>query len=310
MGFWSGYFQSLKPLSVEEPIDVWVHRPIAYVLAKALMPTPITPNLVTLGSIVLGLASGWAYFAPVPHHMQMAGAFLFSSAVFDCADGQLARMRKSSSRLGRMLDGVADLVVTTVAVAGAIWVLYQRHHGTPLETALVLAMAGATTVTGSFHTTMYDHYKNVYLRLTTPSYREGEDFETALARYRDMPKEESSFGARLAWPVYLFYVKSQQDYMQRFDPFTAPRISALPEYDETRARIYEKHAASAMRLWRGFFGFGSLVFGIALASMLDVLEVYMVLRLVVQNAVYYGYLRPAQRRASAEAFREMGVTFA
>ncbi|HEX7450981.1 MAG TPA: hypothetical protein VF294_01775, partial [Polyangiaceae bacterium] len=37
--FWDAYFRSLKPLEVEEPIDVWVHRPPAYVLARILMPT-------------------------------------------------------------------------------------------------------------------------------------------------------------------------------------------------------------------------------------------------------------------------------
>jgi phosphatidylglycerophosphate synthase len=309
MGFWSGYFQSLKPLSVEEPIDVWVHRPIAYVLARACMPTPITPNAVTLGSILLGLASGASFVAKFPSHLQVAGLCLFSSAVFDCADGQLARMRGTSSRLGRMLDGIADLVVTTVAVCGAIWVLWRRHADPPWLGVLVLAAAAATAVTGSFHTTMYDHYKNVYLRMTTPSYREGEDYETALARYRDLPAEESGFAARLAWPLYLFYVKSQQDYLRAFDPFTAPRVSLIPAYDESRARIYEKHAGPAMRLWRGWFGFGSLVFGISAAAVFDVLEWYMVARLVLQNAVFYGYLRPAQRRASQAAFREMGVTF-
>jgi phosphatidylglycerophosphate synthase len=309
MGFWSGYFQSLKPLSVEEPIDVWVHRPIAYVLARACMPTAISPNAVTLGSILLGLGSGAAFVVPFPSHMQAAGILLFSSAVFDCADGQLARMRGSSSRLGRMLDGIADLVVTTVAVLGAAWVLWQRHADPPWIGALVLVAVTVTAVTGSFHTTMYDQYKNVFLRMTTTSYREGEDYETALARYRNMPREESGLAARLAWPPYLFYVKSQQAYVQGFDPFTAPRISALPPYDESRARIYERHAAPLMRIWRGWFGFGSLVFGIAAAAVLDALEWYMLARLVVQNAVFYGYLRPAQRRVSEAAFREMGVSF-
>jgi hypothetical protein len=65
-----------------------------------------------------------------------------------------------------------------------------------------------------------------------------------------------------------------------------------------------------MRVWRAFFGFGSLVFGIAAATALDVLDAYMVLRLVLMNAVFYGYLRPAQRRASEGAFRAMGADLA
>ena len=63
-----------------------------------------------------------------------------------------------------------------------------------------------------------------------------------------------------------------------------------------------------MRLWRSWFGFGSLVFGIALFSAIDLLEVYMVFRLVALNAVFYGYMRPRQRAASRAAFAEMGLS--
>src|SRR5688572_14259354 len=86
-----GYLKSLKPLAVEEPIDVWVHRPLAYLLARAALPTPISPNLITAMSIVCGLAAGSSMVISYPHHLQYAGLLIFLSAVFDCADGQLAR---------------------------------------------------------------------------------------------------------------------------------------------------------------------------------------------------------------------------
>jgi hypothetical protein len=307
VGFWSDYKKSLKPLAVEEPIDVWVHRPLAYVLAKALYPTPVSPNAVTLGSILLGGIAGYAFLVPQPHHMQVGAGALFLSAVLDCADGQLARLRKSSSALGRMLDGVADLVVAVAAVGGGVWHVVTSTPGPTWLQGLVLAACAATIVTGSFHTSCYDHYKNIYLRLTSPHFREGEDYETALARYRARSPGEFGVAARLAWPIYLFYVKSQRDYVRRFDPHTFVRLSALPEFDEQRAEVYRAHADPPMRIWRGGFGFGSLVFGIALSAALDVLLPYMLLRLVVQNAVFYGYLRPLQRRASGEAFRALGL---
>jgi len=98
-------------------VDVWIHRPLAYVLAKALYPTPVSPNLVTLISILFGIAGGACFLASFPYHMLLGGLAIFTSAVFDCADGQLARMRGTSSAFGRMLDGVADLVVSVAAVA-------------------------------------------------------------------------------------------------------------------------------------------------------------------------------------------------
>lgn len=306
-GFWAGYWKTLKPLAVEEPIDVWVHRPLAYVLSKLLYPTPISPNLVTFISILFGLAGALAMVVPFSGHMLVAGLCIFLSAIFDCADGQLARMRGTSSAFGRMLDGVADMVVAGAAVSGATYSLWVEYSSTPWLALVVVGLAVATIVTGSFHTGMYDHYKNVYLRLTSPTYKEGEDLEDALARKQQNGKQ-GNWLARSAWPFYLFYLKSQVDYLRRFDPYTSVRLALFPTYDAQRAATYEKHAARAMRIWRSWFGFGSLVFGLALFSALDLLEVYLAFRLFALNAIFYGHLRPAQRRASRAAFAEMGLS--
>ncbi len=304
MSFWDAYFRSLKPLEVEEPIDVWVHRPPAYVLARILLPTTVSPNLVTLGSILMGCAAGAAIFVSFPWHLPLAGALIFSSAVLDCCDGQLARLRKSSSAFGRMLDGIADLVVSTVIVSGGAWLVLRKHHEPLWFFLLALLLTATTIVTGSFHTTMYDHFKNVFLRMTHPSYREGEDLDAAEARFQAQAAE-MWFGLRLVWELYFFYVRSQRDYAEKFDPNARRLLKANPEFNERNAAIYRKYAGAAMRLWRSFFGFGSLVFGLAVSVGFDVTDYYLLFRLLLLNAVFYGYLRPTQRRASRRALEEI-----
>jgi hypothetical protein len=311
LAFWADYWKSLKPLEVEEPVDVWIHRPLAYVLARALLPTPISPNLVTFGSIFLGLGAGALLVIERPWHLQLGGLCLFLSAVFDCADGQLARLRKTSSQFGRMLDGTADLIVIVASVGGATWHIWQRY-AEPLWLGLFfLGATAVTVVTGSFHTGLYDHFKNVYLRFTSPTFKEGEDYESALERYRERPREEfGPFARFVAWPTYLFYVKSQSDVARDFDPYAPRRLSTLPPYDDARAAIYRRNMSPIMRIWRSWFGLGSLVFGLSVAAVLDVLEWYMIGRCVALNAVFYGYLRPTQRRASRRAAEEMGLPVA
>jgi len=304
MSFWDAYFRSLKPLEVEEPIDVWVHRPPAYVLARLLLPTPISPNLVTIGSILAGFAAGAAILASFPGHLPLAGALIFSSAVLDCCDGQLARLRKSSSAFGRMLDGAADTVVSAVVVGGAAWLVLHKYHE-PLWFLLVTLVLTVTTIlTGSFHTTMYDHFKNVFLRMTHPSYREGEDLSTAEARF-EAQRPQLSFGLKLVWWIYFVFMRGQRDYVEKFDPTSRRLLAANPEYNERNAAIYRRYAGPAMRVWRTFFGFGSLVFGLAVSIAFDVTEFYLLFRLLLLNAVFYGYLRPAQRRASRLALDEI-----
>jgi len=306
MSFWDAYFRSLKPLEVEEPIDVWVHRPPAYVLARLLLPTPISPNVVTFGSILASFAGGAAVFASFPWHLPLAGALIFCSAVLDCCDGQLARLRKSSSAFGRMLDGAADTVGSTVVVVGSAWLVLRKFQD-PLWFFLVaIGLTVTTILTSSFHTTMYDYFKGVFLRMTHPSYREGEDLSTAEARFQ-VQRPQLSFGMKLVWGIYFVFMRGQHDYVEKFDPTSRRLLEANPEYNPRNAAIYRKYAGPAMRVWRTFFGFGSLVFGLAVSIAFDVTEFYLLFRLLLLNAVFYGYLRPAQRLASRRALDEIAT---
>lgn len=304
MGFWDAYFRSLKPLEVEEPIDVWVHRPPAYVLAKILLPTPVSPNLVTVCSILAAFAAGACIFVSFPWHLPVAGMLIFSSAVLDCCDGQLARLRKTSSAFGRMLDGVADLVGSTVVVGGGAWLLVRKYQEPPWALGAAVLLALATIITGSFHTTMYDHFKNAFLRMTHPSYREGEELSVAVARF-EAQRGQMSLVIRVAWAVYFFYLRGQNDYVQKYDPTSRRLLAASPDFTERNAAIYRKHAGPAMRWWRTLFGFGSLVFGLAVSIGLDITDYYMLFRLVLLNGLFYGYLRPKQREASRRALEEI-----
>jgi phosphatidylglycerophosphate synthase len=86
-----------------------VARPPAAVVVYALRNTPITPNQVTFASAaiaagacaMIALLPGWAWL--------VAAVLVFElSFVLDCADGQLARLRKTASVVGHLLDFLMD----------------------------------------------------------------------------------------------------------------------------------------------------------------------------------------------------------
>jgi phosphatidylglycerophosphate synthase len=87
----------------------WVARPPAAVVVYALRGTPITPNQVTFVSTAIA-AAACAMFALWPGYVGLvAAAAVFElSFVLDCADGQLARLRKTASPLGHLLDFLMD----------------------------------------------------------------------------------------------------------------------------------------------------------------------------------------------------------
>ncbi len=83
----------------------WDQR-IARVLVRPLVGTPVTPNQVTVVSLVLALA-GAGLFAFGDPYLANWGAGLFVLARFlDHFDGELARQSGRTSRLGYYLDYV------------------------------------------------------------------------------------------------------------------------------------------------------------------------------------------------------------
>jgi phosphatidylglycerophosphate synthase len=118
----------------------WIARPPAAVVVYALRGTPITPNQVTFLSAAIA-AAACAMFALVPgHYALVAAALVFElSFVLDCADGQLARLRKKASPLGHLLDFLMD-ELKAMLLFGAVAVRLWRETGN--EQILIVGIAG------------------------------------------------------------------------------------------------------------------------------------------------------------------------
>ena len=202
--------------------------------------------------------------------------------MFDCADGQLARMRKTSSVFGRMLDGTADVIVTAaILVAGGLY--SYKKYGTTLWLGLAgLAFTVVAGVATSIQTTLFDHYKTVFMKLAVPGFKEAESYPEARRRY----EAQTSFTpvTRLAWALYLTFIGNQSKTVRKFDPHTVTEFSILGEYDPAHAQIYRDHVAGVMGTWRRWFGYGSLMIGITLALALEAPEYYLLLRLTLYSA--------------------------
>lgn len=84
----------------------WDQR-LASVLVRPLVRTPVTPNQVTVATMIIALA-GAALLAVGELALASWGAGLFVLARFlDHFDGELARLKNMKSRLGYYLDYVA-----------------------------------------------------------------------------------------------------------------------------------------------------------------------------------------------------------
>lgn len=118
----------------------WVCRPLAAVFVFVLQNTPITPNQVTFASLVVCAGAG-AMFALLSGHLWVfLAALVFEiSFILDCVDGQLARIRKTPSVLGHLLDFLID-EIKAMLLYGCVAVHLWRQTGD--VTVLVVALGG------------------------------------------------------------------------------------------------------------------------------------------------------------------------
>ena len=112
------YRDTLKSMDTEEHIDLAFYRPIGYMWACLAKRLGVTPNAITIASIVLGIGAGIMFYFPDMWLNVIGMLLLIWANSFDSADGQLARMTKQYSRLGRILDGLSgDLWFASIYIA-------------------------------------------------------------------------------------------------------------------------------------------------------------------------------------------------
>jgi len=148
---------SHKGQAVEEWADLHFFRPIGIRIARALLPTGISADQVTLWSLLIGLVAGHL-FAYTDHWTNLIGFALFIvSDIFDSADGQLARLRGTSTRFGRALDGISD---NLRFVNLYFHLIYRLIHAGWWPGALLVAAAG---LAHTYQSAAVDFVRNAFL---------------------------------------------------------------------------------------------------------------------------------------------------
>ena len=108
--------------------EIWyfMNRWVVYLL----YPTSVTPNQITFISLFFGLTSAGLYVSGNPNALMWGAVFLYGKIFLDNVDGNLARVRGTTSRFGRFLDSLTDFLVT-VLVYIAITVYLVQKTGIP-----------------------------------------------------------------------------------------------------------------------------------------------------------------------------------
>lgn len=206
----TNYRDTLKSMDTEEHIDLAFYRPIGYAWACLAKKLGVTPNAITIASIFLGIGAGIAFYFN-DMWINVAGMLLLVWAnSFDSADGQLARMTRQYSRIGRILDGLSgDLWFATIYVA----ICLRENYSSEFFMAhpwLIWVIAVVTGICHAKQAAMADYYRQFHLYFLKGE--EGSELENADNLKKKLAELSWSrnFWKKLTMTFYTNYTVNQE----------------------------------------------------------------------------------------------------
>ncbi len=269
MSFYS-YENSIKSNKSDERINVYLQRPIAGLIVRAVYLTPVSPNHLTLVSILFGVIGG-ALVALPDARLAAAGVCFYLKDVFDSADGQLARAKQQFSRRGRFLDSIGDFIVDLFLFGGMC--VFLCRGGTSILISLSIGVAGflGTSLRVSYHVfyqTSYLHREQKYqTNRISEELRDEDYFEDRMTRWLQK--------------MFLFLYGWQDRLMLRFDVWCFR--GGNREHGTMPAAWYQDKIALQLS---GLLGFGTEYVVLTACLLLGSVTTYLVFTLIFFNGVW------------------------
>ncbi|OGQ07368.1 MAG: hypothetical protein A3G32_05205 [Deltaproteobacteria bacterium RIFCSPLOWO2_12_FULL_40_28] len=236
----NSFQKSVKPKAVEELVDYYFYRRLANFLVPLFVRLRFSPNQVTSLSLITGLLASYLVF----YRYFFWGTFVAIMAIiFDCCDGQVARLTGKTSPFGRGMDGLCD----------SIWISFLwigLYHSQILQEAGYASIVGPMAIAGLsmvLHCWRFDGIKISYINQAMPHIAEqGVDSEYALQLLKQEIKKLNPFTSFVAFAIFF------QSY------FFVPKIKKEKKIylDETSTRNIQNILDPEIRLW-SFLGEGS-----------------------------------------------------
>lgn len=317
------FMSTIKSTEIMDWEDLHVMRKICFYLAYFFNKFDINPNTITIWSMILGAGSAW-FFAHASYHYAgveglifniIAIGMLYVADVFDNTDGQLARLSGKSSKIGRILDGVAGFVWFFPIYFVLICRMYQYHD---IEFGLLgiedtqtnaiiycilvflfVLFAGVTGTSGQQR--MSDYYVQVHLFFQKGE--DGSEFDNSSQQHNEyvaMTKENSTWFERLFMMNYVGYTRLQEKATPKFQRFLQVSKQKYGSVLDMPSEIREKmHQASYRLMWLNhLIAFKYRAISLAVFVLLDMPLLHFFVEGVVLGAITKYYIYQHEKRCA------------
>lgn len=269
MSLYNEYKSSLKSIDVEEILDLLIYRPLSFLFVKLIYPTNLTPNQISVISMIFGLGSGVLFYFGEYEFIFAGGISIFISNILDCADGQLARLKKNGTKVGRIIDGFIDYVTGASIFFG---IGFALHHitGNALFSWGLAALGGFSRILQNM---FFDYYRNMYLQYVFNKVNDVNDEIIEFTEEKERLKNvKGKFIDKMLVNIYLKYCNLQKNSTKHIE------LNVSPE-------VYKQKNKIMLRLWSWIGSTTHLTLTI-IFCFVNRLDIYLLLTIILGNIIF------------------------
>ena len=299
------YKATLKSMDTEETFDLIFYRPIGYCWALLAKKLGVTPNAITIASIFLGVGAGVCFYFNNIWWNLLGVLLLVWADSFDSADGQLARMTKQYSRIGRILDGLSgDIWFAAIYLAiclreNVTSEFFSAHHW------VIWVVAVATAICHATQAAMADYYRQFHLLFVKG--KDGSELDVAQDlwdRFHALSWKKN-FWQKLTMLFYTNYTTGQEKrtpWMQRFRRIIHQKYGdRIP--DDLRARF--RALSKPLMKYTNILSFNTRTFALFAAILIFQMPwLYFAFELTVLNVIMV-YMMWRHEKICREIYTEL-----
>lgn len=247
-----------RTFEIEDPTNRYFIHVLSAWLVPIFAKLGIKPNSVSLTGMAFGILAGVAYsFYHTTWCAWLGFGLMLGWHVMDGADGQLARLTKSYSEFGKILDGICDYVTFTAVYIGLALAM-SRYDGGWVWWVVVCA-----GVAHAVQAAIYEMQRQDY---------NGIGLGRASAALPDLSVKPKGFAAGL----HTLYARVQiwgAGGAVAFQRDFAALLAAQPARVEALRLAYRQDFAPTVRRW-GILGSNYRTLGLFLAALIKLPILY------------------------------------
>lgn len=260
-----------RTYEIEDPTNLYFIHPLSARLVPVFARLGITPNAVSLIGMGCGILAGVAYHFYGATWCAIAGFVLMLAwHVMDGADGQLARLTKTYSELGKLLDGICDYVTFTAVYVGLALAMSATIGGW-IWLLVVLSGAAHAVQSAAYEMQRQDYNFFGWGRQSA-----------ALPKLDVKPQGLAGHLHHLYARVQLWASGGAAEFHEDF----AALLAANPRHEATLRATYRDYFAPVIRRW-GVLCANYRTLGLFIAALLKLPVLYFVFEIVGFGAILF-----------------------